>query len=196
MHTLVVYESMFGNTHAVAEAIAQGLQSASDVRVIPVGDATDALVAWADVVIVGGPTHIHGMTRATSRKNAAERADAPDGLLTMDPSADGPGVRDWLESLGKVHDKRAAAFDTRSTGPAFLTGAASGGIAAKLRGHGFHGHRQARELPGRQEQPPRRRRSRAGRVVGRRSRNRARAGEVARAAIRSVAAAADFVRTD
>ena len=137
MHTLVVYELMFGNTHAVAEAIAQGLESASDVRVIPVGDATDALVAWADVVIVGGPTHIHGMTRATSRKNAAERAEAPDGLLTMDPSADGPGVRDWLESFGKVHDKRAAAFDTRSTGPAFLTGAASGGIAAKLRGHGF-----------------------------------------------------------
>ena len=137
MHTLVVYESMYGNTHTVADAIAQGLQSASDVRVIPVGDATDALVTWADVVIVGGPTHIHGMTRATSRKNAAERAESPDGLLTMDPSADGPGVRDWLESLGKVHDKRAAAFDTRVTGPAFLTGAASGGIAAKLRGRGF-----------------------------------------------------------
>jgi hypothetical protein len=137
MHTLVVYESMYGNTHAVADAIAQGLGPASEVRVVPVGDATAELVGWADIVIVGGPTHIHGMTRPSTRHSAAERVATAASELTLDPSAAGPGVRDWFESLGKVHDKRAAAFDTRVTGPAFLTGAASGGIAAKLRGHGF-----------------------------------------------------------
>ena len=60
-----------------------------------------------------------------------------DGALVLDPSANGPGLREWLGSLAKVHGKQAAAFDTRVTGPAFLTGAASGGIAGKLRGRGF-----------------------------------------------------------
>lgn len=137
MHTLVVYESMYGNTHQVADAIAQGLQPASEVRVVPVGEATADLVTWADIVIVGGPTHIHGMTRPSSRQNATGRAASPDSELTLDPSAGDPGVREWLDSLGKVRDKRAAAFDTRVGGPAFLTGAASGGIAGKLRGRGF-----------------------------------------------------------
>jgi hypothetical protein len=137
MHTLVVYESIYGNTHQVADAIARGLQPAGEVRVVPVGEASDDLVAWADVVVVGGPTHIHGMTRPSSRHSAVERAATAGGAVTLDPSAGGPGVRDWLDALGKIHGKRAAAFDTRATGPAFLTGAASGGIAGKLRGHGF-----------------------------------------------------------
>ena len=137
MHTLVVYESMYGNTHAIADAIAEGLREHGDVRVVPVGDATEEVVAWADLVVAGGPTYMHGMTRSTTRKSAFERADQPDSQLTVDADASGPGIREWLDSLGHVHDKQGAAFDTRVTGPTLLTGQASGSISKGLRGLGF-----------------------------------------------------------
>jgi hypothetical protein len=137
MHTLVVYESMYGNTHAVAEGIAGGVRAKGDVRVVPVRDASEELVAWADLVIVGGPTHVHGMTRSSTRTSAFEAAAKPESGLTMDPAADGPGVRDWVGSLGDRRGKSAVAFDTRLDAPALLTGRASGGIASELRRHGF-----------------------------------------------------------
>jgi hypothetical protein len=137
MRTLLVYESMYGNTHAVAEGIATGLRPHGEVRVVAVPDATDELAAWADLVIVGGPTHAHGMTRSKSREGAREAAAKPGSVLTLDPAAAGPGVRDWLDALGSVPGKRAAAFDTRVDAPALLTGRASGGIANGLRHRGF-----------------------------------------------------------
>ena len=39
MHALVVYESMYGNTRRIAEAIARGLRSAYTVQVISVTGA-------------------------------------------------------------------------------------------------------------------------------------------------------------
>ena len=137
MHTLVIYESMYGNTRSIAEAVADSLRAEGEVRVTAVRDADDVAVAWADLVIVGGPTHIHGMTRASTRKTASDRAAEPGSELTLEPEAIGPGIRDWLGTVGKVQDKRAAAFDTRAGGPSLFTGAASGGIASGLRGRGF-----------------------------------------------------------
>jgi menaquinone-dependent protoporphyrinogen IX oxidase len=137
MRTLIAYESMFGHTHAIAEGIAAGLRPHGEVRVVPVAEATEDLVAWADLVVVGGPTHVHGMARETTRKNAAAVAAKPDSTLRLDPDAEGPGVREWLASLNVVRQKRAAAFDTRVDGPALLTGRASGGIANGLQKQGF-----------------------------------------------------------
>ncbi len=137
MRALVVYESMYGNTHTIADSIATGLRSAGEVRVIPVAEATAELMAWADLVVVGGPTHVHGMTRATSRRGAVEAAAKPDSRVTLDPDAQGAGLRDWLAALGQAKGKEAAAFDTRVSGPALLTGRASSGIASELRHHGF-----------------------------------------------------------
>lgn len=59
-----------------------------------------------------------------------------DGALMMDPGANGPGVREWLASLGRVTAK-AAAFDTRIKGPGVVMGRASRGIARGMRGHGL-----------------------------------------------------------
>jgi len=137
MNTLVVYESMFGNTHAVAEAIANGLRPTGDVRVVPVRDAVADLVAWADLLVVGGPTHMHGMPKSKTREGARERAEKPDSGLTLEPDAVGPGVREWLATLADGHGMQAAAFDTRGDGPAFLTGRASSGIASGLRDLGY-----------------------------------------------------------
>ncbi|MDX5309965.1 MAG: flavodoxin domain-containing protein, partial [Rhodococcus sp. (in: high G+C Gram-positive bacteria)] len=58
MRALVVYESMFGNTRHVAEAVARGLGSA--VRTVPVTQAHEENLSDYDLVVVGGPTHAHG----------------------------------------------------------------------------------------------------------------------------------------
>ena len=136
MRAVVVYESMYGNTHMVAEAIGAGLSTVFDVNVVPVAQASLEVLADADLVVVGGPTHAHGMSRPSTRKAAVEAANKPVGGLTVEPDALGPGLRDWFGSLGR-YPVKAAAFDTRVHGPAALTGRASKGVARLLREHGF-----------------------------------------------------------
>ena len=136
MRAVVVYESMYGNTHLVADAIGAGLGTVCDVSVVPVAQASPAVLADADLVVVGGPTHVHGMSRPSTRKAAVEAAGKPAGGLTVEPDALGPGLRDWFGSLGR-YPVKAAAFDTRVHGPAALTGRASRGVTRLLREHGF-----------------------------------------------------------
>ena len=110
MRALVVYESMHGNTHVIAANIADGLRSTHEVTLVPVAEAARGLVTGADLVVVGGPTHMHGMSH---------------------------GIRDWLEDVTGGHGITAAAFDTRfNVIPAFA-GPASHGIDRLLRRHGF-----------------------------------------------------------
>ena len=137
MRAVVVYESMYGNTRFVAEQIATGLRSRCDVQIIPVHEATEDLTAQADLVVAGGPTHIHGMSSSKSRAQAVAAAGKPVGGLTVEPDAAGPGLRDWFATLSQVSGKSAAAFDTRLEAAALLTGRASHGIAHRLRKHGF-----------------------------------------------------------
>lgn len=135
MKIVVVYESMYGNTHLIADAIGKGVEEAGDVTVVPVGRADAAALDGADLVVVGGPTHVHGMTRESTRKAAVEAAEKPDSDLVMDPDAEGEGLRDWFDALGSL-TTRAAAFDTRMEGPVSFTGRASKGIAKRLTKHG------------------------------------------------------------
>ena len=66
VRAVVIYESMYGNTHLVADAIAVGLRAAAfDITIVPVSQAGPAVLADADLVVVGGPTHVHGMSRAS-----------------------------------------------------------------------------------------------------------------------------------
>jgi hypothetical protein len=132
---LVIYESMYGNTHLIAEAIGEGLRTAGEAVVVSVHKADAGLVESADLLVVGGPTHVHGMSRPSSREAAVTAAEKPDGGLTMDPDAPGSGVREWLESLGTL-DAPAAAFDTRVDIAPMLSGRAAKGIAKALRHHG------------------------------------------------------------
>jgi hypothetical protein len=136
MHILVVYESSYGNTHLIADAIGEGL-GAHDVVVVPVGKATREDVQNADLVVVGGPTHAHGMSRQQTRQAAVDAAHAPGSQLALDPDAEGEGLREWFATLGSIK-VNAAAFDTRVSAPALITGRASKGISRQLRHHGFH----------------------------------------------------------
>ena len=136
MRAVIVYESMYGNTHLVADAVGTGLRAAFEVGVVPVSQASPLVIADADLVVVGGPTHAHGMSRTATRKAAVEAAGKPVSPLRVEPDALGPGLRDWFGSLGH-YPVKAAAFDTRFHGPAALTGRASKGLTRLLRAHGF-----------------------------------------------------------
>ena len=137
MRAVVVYESMYGNTHLVAEGIADGLRSVDgvDAEVVVVAHASAGALAGADVVVVGGPTHVHGLSRPSTRKAAAEDARKPDRDLELEPDAEGEGLREWFDAVDGV-PARSAAFDTRLDAPAVVTGRASKGIAKRLRRHG------------------------------------------------------------
>jgi len=141
MRVAVVFESLFGNTHEVAQAIARGVSDArpdAQVDVLKVGEADARLVAAADLLIVGGPTHIRGMTTGLSRKMgvSAEEKKEPGERHELEPGAEGPGVRDWFRGLPKTPDRRpAAAFDTRIG--ARMAGGAAHGIARRLQHHGY-----------------------------------------------------------
>jgi Flavodoxin domain len=135
MKTVIVYESMYGNTRVIADAIGRGLERGSETVVVPVAQAHPELLDGADLVVVGGPTHVHGLSRAATRRSAREAANKPGSGLTMDPGAKGPGLRDWFATLGQV-DTVAAAFDTRLDAPVMFTGRASKAIARLLRRRG------------------------------------------------------------
>jgi len=134
---VVVYESMYGNTHLVADAMADGLRSVDgvDAEVVGVAHASGDVLDGADLVVVGGPTHVHGMTRPSTRKAAAETAAKPGSGVDLEPDAEGEGLRDWFDAVSGL-PASAAAFDTRMQGPAAITGRASKGIAKRLRRHG------------------------------------------------------------
>ena len=136
MRALVVYESMYGNTRVIASNIADGLRADYEVTVVPVAGATAELVAGADLLVAGAPTHLRGLSTAASRRKAAETAAKAGSGLRLDPDAGGPGMRDWLQDIGH-RDGLAAAFDTRVNGLAVLTGRASRRIARLLKRHGY-----------------------------------------------------------
>ena len=120
---------MFGNTDAVAHAIAAGLGGAPCVPVAskpPVGPDIDLLV-------VGGPTHAFSMSRASTRSDAHRQSGGPD-----DPGE--PGIREWIGGLGGT-SVRFATFDTRVSRPR-VPGSAAKKAAKALTGAGA---RQAAE---------------------------------------------------
>jgi hypothetical protein len=132
MRAVVVYESMFGNTRQIAESIADGLGTGTEVQVIGVSQADRATLRGVDLLVVGGPTHARGMSRRATRRGAPDYLAKPGSDLVLEPGADaGPGVREWLPSLGDLTMKTAA-FDTRIKAPPALTGRASRGIANAL----------------------------------------------------------------
>ena len=109
MRALIVYESLYGNTHIIANSIAEGLRDkACDVTVVPVNRATAELVRETDLLVVGGPTHMHGMSSTSSRRMAVDAARKPGSGLTLEPVALGPGLREWLHGIGPGHGLAAA----------------------------------------------------------------------------------------
>src|SRR4051794_18719854 len=108
---LVVFESMFGNTRAIAEAVAEGLSSRFETELTEVSLAPTRIAEDVSFIVVGGPTHAFGLTRPKTRQDAATQSEAP----LVSPAG---GIREWLETADRpragVH---AVAFDTRIDRP-------------------------------------------------------------------------------
>ena len=133
MKALVIYESMYGNTARIGTVIAASLNARGfDVQATPASGIAAADTARFDLLVIGGPTHAHGMSHAGTRK-----VGATDKKNTYPDPTGEPGLRDWMKGLPSVHGRMAAAFDTRFDKPVALTGSAARGIARRLKRAGF-----------------------------------------------------------
>jgi hypothetical protein len=125
MTTLVVYETMYGRTREIAEAVASGCESGNDmrgdVRLVEVGELTDGLPGDVTLLVVGGPTHAFSMTRPGTRSDAQKYG------TTISRT----GVREWLAGLKVPAGLPVAAFCTKLDSP--LSGSAARAIANRLR---------------------------------------------------------------
>lgn len=138
MRAYVVYESMFGNSHAVAGAVAAGVRVAvpdAEVTVVNVLDAPDDL--RPDLLVVGGPTHAFSMSRPETRSSRGQHLASEEARAAAagEPGADaGRGVREWLDQLDGLDGVPAASFDTRVSGP--VPKRAASGMSKRLRAAG------------------------------------------------------------
>jgi hypothetical protein len=107
VRALIVYESMFGNTEAIARAVAEGIGVHAGVTVVQVGAAPVIVGPDIGLLVVGGPTHAFGLSRAGTRASAVQQGAAP--VTPADR-----GLREWLDSVAVLGTGTlAAAFDTR-----------------------------------------------------------------------------------
>jgi flavodoxin len=106
MLTVVIYDTKFGNTAMVAEAIARGAGARGRVRILDTVEAAGPLTERPDLLIVGGPTQKRG------------------------PS---PALRDFIDALPpSLRGVPAATFDTRYRGATWLMGSAAREAAKRL----------------------------------------------------------------
>ena len=129
MNAVVVYESHWGNTAAVARAIAEGI--GPETPVLTTDEATPAAIADADLIVAGAPVMAFrlptdGLIRGLDEKN---------GNASMPPDISHPSMRSWLDGL-PAGAGLAAAFETRLR---FSPGGATGAIE---RGLGAAGYRR------------------------------------------------------
>ncbi|MCK2036778.1 hypothetical protein KZC51_11600 [Microbacterium sp. SSW1-49] len=132
----IVFESFFGNTHAVAEAIADGMRENLPIVPAPVR-VSDALPsAVCDVLVLGAPTHAHSLSRSSSRREAEAWAKDLGKHLTLERESLGPGIREWLQT-DPTPAWGYASFDTRVDMPRIFTGSAAATISRQLRKRGI-----------------------------------------------------------
>ena len=110
MKALVVYDSLYGNTKTVAQAVSSAVSG--EVEVLHVGEVQVSDLGAYDLLIVGAPTH------------------------GAKPS---PAVQDFLDQIQMraLEGKNVAAFDTRMTNRLItLFGTAAPKIAKALKERG------------------------------------------------------------
>ena len=106
MLTLVVYDTKFGNTARIADAIGRGVGTRGGVRVLDATEAIRSLAERPDLLIVGGPTQRRGLS---------------------------PALRGFVHALPPgLRGVAAASFDTRYRQPTWLTGSAAAEAARRL----------------------------------------------------------------
>lgn len=130
MKYIVVYESYWGNTAAVAKAIAEGL--GADARAMNTDEAAGVAHAGVDLVVAGSPIIAFSLPSAKMRSDMAAK---PDKKAPSPPDLSHPLLRAWLEGLPQAGTgARAAAFET---GFKLSPGGSAGKILKILEGKGY-----------------------------------------------------------
>jgi hypothetical protein len=124
MKAVVVYESLFGNTAAIARAIAEGI--GSDTEALTTDEGTDAVIADAEVIVAGAPVIAFGLASDKTREGIGGGEKDPDHPADVAH----PSLKSWLESL-PAGAGSAAAFETRLWwSPRGVTGTIEHGLRA------------------------------------------------------------------
>jgi flavodoxin len=106
MKAIVVYESLWGNTAAIARAIADGIGPGT--QAVTTDAAPVENVAAADLIVAGAPVLAFSLPTDAMRDSVAKtEAAAP-----TPPDLAHPSMRSWLDSL-PAGSGRCAAFETR-----------------------------------------------------------------------------------
>jgi len=106
MKAIVVYESLWGNTAAIAQAIASGI--GLEARALSTAEATGAAIAEADLIVAGAPLLGFSLPTEGMRENIRTNP----GKAPTPPDLSSPSMHTWLAALPKGHG-RSAAFETR-----------------------------------------------------------------------------------
>jgi flavorubredoxin len=127
MKAIVVYESHWGNTAAVAQAIAEGIGYGA--KALSTAEASAAAIAGAELVVAGAPIIAFSLPTETQ----LERLGANTVRTGNAPDVSHPTMRSWLKQLQPAKG-RFAAFETRLW---WSLGGATGGIEHGLARAGY-----------------------------------------------------------
>ncbi|MCU0509027.1 MAG: hypothetical protein MUC34_11635 [Anaerolineae bacterium] len=127
MKAIVVYESHWGNTAAIAQAIAEGI--GPEAQAMSTADATAEVVAAAELIVAGAP--LLGFNLPTDMMVKGLSSETAKGGPPPDLSH--PTMRAWLDALPKGAG-RAAAFETKIS---WSPGSSSKAILGKLKEKGY-----------------------------------------------------------
>lgn len=127
MKAIVVYESLWGNTAAIARAIASGI--GPDAAALSTTAATGAALADADLIVAGAP--LLGFSLPTDQMRDSIKTSPGAGPSAPDFSH--TSLRSWLASL-PAGGGRFAAFETRLR---FSPGSATKDIESGLKRAGY-----------------------------------------------------------
>ncbi len=112
MKAVVVYQSLWGSTAAIAQAIAEGLGEGA--KALSTTEATPETLKGAKLIVAGAPIHAFNLPTEESVKSSLERANKKGDLP---PDISQMLLREWLKDLPSGLGAAAAAFDTRVPGP-------------------------------------------------------------------------------
>ena len=124
---VVVYESLWGNTAAIARAIAEGI--GPEAHALTTDAASAEAIAKADLIVAGAPVLGFSLASDQMRDSVARsEVDAP-----TPPDLAHPSMRSWLDSMPPGRGT-AAAFETRIW---WSPRGATGDIESRLKKAGY-----------------------------------------------------------
>ena len=127
MKAIVVYESHWGNTAAIARAIAEGL--GPEARALSTAEATGEAIAGADLIVAGAPLFGFSLPTESMVKGLASNVGGNRATRSL------PSIDACLARALPAGDGRAAAFETRIW---WSPGSAAKTILDKLGAAGYH----------------------------------------------------------